>query len=71
MGRGADRVLLEIARLGFSDLRRLFHEDGRLKGPHEWDDDTAASISSIEIATRSVGDGMVEYVRISPHPSRS
>jgi phage terminase small subunit len=59
----ADRVLLEIARLGFSDLRRLFHEDGRLKRPHEWDDDTAASITSIEIATRHVGDGVVEHVR--------
>jgi Terminase small subunit len=25
----ADRALLEIARIAFSDLRRLFHEDGR------------------------------------------
>ena len=59
----ADRALLEIARLGFSDLRRLFHDDGRLKHPHEWDDDTAASIASIEVVTRSLGDGVVEYVR--------
>jgi phage terminase small subunit len=59
----ADRVLLEIARLGFSDLRRLFDEDGRLKRPDEWDDDTAASIVSIEIVSRSLGDGVVEYVR--------
>jgi phage terminase small subunit len=59
----ADRVLLEIARLGFSDLRRLFDEDGRLKRPDEWDDDTAASIASIEIVSRSLGDGVVEYVR--------
>jgi phage terminase small subunit len=59
----ADRALLEIARLGFSDLRRLFHEDGRLKHPNEWDDDTAASIASVEVVTRSLGDGVVEYVR--------
>jgi Terminase small subunit len=59
----ADRALLEIARLGFSDLRRLFHEDGRIKRPDEWDDDTAAAIASIEVVTRSVGDGVVEYVR--------
>ena len=58
----ADRALLEIARLGFSDLRRLFHGDGRLKHPHEWDDDTAASVASIEIVARKVGDGVVEYV---------
>jgi phage terminase small subunit len=59
----ADRTLLEIARVGFSDLRRIFHEDGRLKHPHEWDDDTAASIASVEVVTRNLGDGMVEYVR--------
>ena len=59
----ADRALLEIARLGFSDLRRLFHEDGRLKHPCEWDDDTAASVASIEVVTRNLGDGVVEYVR--------
>ena len=59
----ADRVLLEIARLGFSDLRRIFHQDGRLKRPDEWDDDTAAAISSVEIVTRDLGDGVVEYVR--------
>jgi phage terminase small subunit len=59
----ADRALLEIARVGFSDLRRLFHDDGRLKHPHEWDDDTAASVASVEVATRSLGNGEVEYVR--------
>jgi phage terminase small subunit len=59
----ADRTLLEISRISFSDLRRLFHDDGPLKHPHEWDDDTAASVASIEIATRSMGDGTIEYIR--------
>ena len=58
----ADRTLLEIARVGFSDLRRLFHEDGRLKHPLAWDDDTAASIASVEVVTRNLGDGGVEYI---------
>jgi phage terminase small subunit len=58
----ADRALLEIARIGFSDLRRLFHSDGRLKHPDEWDDDTAASIASVEIVTRNLGAGEVEYI---------
>jgi phage terminase small subunit len=57
-----DRALLEIARVGFSDLRRLFHQNGRLKHPDEWDDDTAASVASVEVVTRSLGDGVVEYV---------
>ena len=59
----ADRALVEIARLAFSDLRRLFHKDGRLKHPNEWDDDTAASVASIEVVTRNLRDGTVEYVR--------
>jgi phage terminase small subunit len=56
-------LVLEIARLAFADLRRLFHEDGRLKHPIEWDDDTAAPIASVEIVTRDLGDGKVAYVR--------
>lgn len=58
----ADRALVEIARLAFSDLRRLFHKNGRLKHPNEWDDDTAAAIASVEIVTRNRADGEVEHV---------
>lgn len=57
-----DRVLQELARLGFSDLRRIFAEDGRLLRPEEWPDDVAASVASIEVVTRSVGEGDVEHV---------
>lgn len=57
----ADRVLLELARLGMSDPRKLFDER-RLKCPQEWDDDTAAAIASIEVVTRSAGDDEIEYV---------
>ena len=57
-----DRALVEIARLAFSDLRRLFHKDGRLKHPNEWDDDTAASVASVEIVARNRSDGEVEHV---------
>lgn len=50
-----DRVLQELARLAFSDLRRAFKEDGSLKLPHEWDDDTAAAIAGVDTITTSVG----------------
>jgi len=43
-----DRVNQELARLAFSDPRKLFHEGGRAKLPNEWDDDTAAAVSGIE-----------------------
>ena len=56
------RVLKELGRIGFSDLRKAFDESGRLLSPEEWPDDMAAAISSVEVVTRSIGDGEVEYV---------
>lgn len=50
-----DRVLRELARLAFSDLRQAFREDGTLKLPHEWDDDTAAAMAGVDTTTSSVG----------------
>ena len=43
-----NRTLLENARVAFSDIRNLFGPGGRLLDPHEWDDDTAAAVASIE-----------------------
>ncbi|MDO6966972.1 terminase small subunit [Rhizobium alvei] len=69
INRGADRaevtvarVLQELSRIGFSDLRRAFDKSGRLLRPEEWDDDTAAAIASVEVVTRNIGDGEVEHV---------
>lgn len=62
----ADRVLLEIGRIATSDLRRAFNDDGGLKNPSVWDDDTAAAISSVKVVTRRApgggDDAEVEYV---------
>lgn len=56
-----DRVVLEIARLAFSDVRKLF--DGtRLKRMDEIDDATAAAISSVKVTTKQIGEGEVEHV---------
>jgi phage terminase small subunit len=61
-----DRVLLELARIGFSDIRTIFDEDGHLKPPHEYDDHTAACIASIEVVERpgtdQFGRPVLEYV---------
>lgn len=53
----ADRVLLEITRLGLSDPRKLFDDSGQLKPVHEWDDNTAATIASVEVVRRKNEDG--------------
>jgi phage terminase small subunit len=49
------RTLKELVRLGTSDIRKAFDENGRLKRPEDWDDDTAAAIAGIEVVSRSLG----------------
>jgi len=58
----ATDIRRELARIGFSDIRNLFDEYGRLKLPKDWNDDVAAAISSVEVVTKPLGDGEVEYV---------
>lgn len=45
----ADRVISETARLAFSDLRKLFDENGALKPVQQWPDDMAAAVSAVEV----------------------
>lgn len=49
----ADRVLKELGRIGFSDIRNVLTPLGHLRNPNEWDDDTAAAIAAIEVVTNS------------------
>ena len=59
-----DRVVQEIARIAFSDVRRLFDEDGQLKPVKDWSDEDAAAVKSIQVVRRpGVGkDEPDEYV---------
>jgi phage terminase small subunit len=43
-----ERVLKEYSRICFSDPRKAFNEKGMLKNIHDFDDDTAAAIASVE-----------------------
>lgn len=56
-GITADRVVLELARVALSDVRKLYRDDGTLKPPSEWDDDTAAAISGLESKEEFDSDG--------------
>lgn len=51
------RVMAELGRIGFSDIRKLFTEGGTLKPVQDLDDDSAAFVSSIKVVTRRVQDG--------------
>ena len=45
----AERVLMELARIAFSDVRALYDEQGRLKPIHELNDDQAAAITAVDV----------------------
>ena len=49
----ADRTMREIARIAYSDPRRLFREDGTLIPMHELPEDVSAAVASYEAEGRS------------------
>jgi phage terminase small subunit len=50
----AERTLLELARVGYSDIRKLFDpETGKMLPVHLLDADSAAAISGIEVEERT------------------
>ena len=60
----ATRVLEEIRRLSFADLRTLFDEQGNLRPIHELTAEQAACIASLEVVKRNLtaGDGHTDTV---------
>lgn len=52
-----DRVVKELARLAFFDIRQLVNPDGTPRPLHDLDDDTAAAVSGLEVAR--VGNAMI------------
>ena len=53
----ADRVLIELARIAFFDIRKLYREDGSMKAPHELDDDAAAVLAGVDVLEEFSGRG--------------
>ena len=49
----ANRVLQEIAKTAFVNIKDLYHSDGRLKQIHELDDETGAAIASIKVSQKA------------------
>lgn len=43
-----ERTLREVGSVLHNDPRRFFNRDGTIKPPHEWDDDMAMAVASIE-----------------------
>ena len=54
--READ-VLCETGHIAFSDLGKLFNENGTVKQPHEWPQEIAAAVASFEVFEVYRGQG--------------
>ena len=59
----ADMVLRELARIAFSDTRKLYNDDGSMKLPHELDDDTAASLAGVDTFEETSEGMVIGYTR--------
>jgi phage terminase small subunit len=49
----AERVLVELGRIGFSDIRKFYDKDGKLKVVTELDDDCAACLAGFDYTKAS------------------
>lgn len=60
----ASRVLEELRRLAFSDIRGLFDATGNLKPLHTLNEDEAAAIASMEVVVKNAqaGDGHMDTI---------
>lgn len=69
VGVTRERVLQEMAKLAFSDLRALYNEDGTLKHPHEWPEGAAGSVAGMDFETVRVrhedGSEVVERTEVA------
>jgi phage terminase small subunit len=52
-----EELLRELARIAFSDIRRYYHKDGRLKKVHELDTDAAAAMAGMDVEEIFEGRG--------------
>ena len=61
----ADRVILEIARIAFMDIKNIFDENGNLKRITELPEDISRAISSVEVSRSKNVDDDTEYELIA------
>jgi phage terminase small subunit len=54
-GLSVERTLREVARIAYSDPRKLYDKDGNLIPIHQLDDDTAATVASIKVVEMAGG----------------
>lgn len=51
-----DQVVRELAKVAFSDLRKVLTASGGLVDTQDWDDDVAGFVSSVEVVKKPSGE---------------
>lgn len=59
VGITRERIVQECARIAFSDIRKLFNEDGTFKKFKDMSDDAAAAIAGVDVVEQASVDGNV------------
>jgi phage terminase small subunit len=68
VGITADRVMVELGRMGFADVRQIFTASGQLRDIATLPDEVAAAVQQVEVVTKlstdvdEEGNREVEYV---------
>ena len=57
IGITADMIALELAKIGFADLRKFYTENNSLQNINELNDEAAGAISSVEVFEEFEGQG--------------
>jgi phage terminase small subunit len=62
-GLTVERTLQELARLAYSDPRKFYDADGKLKPIHQLDDDAAACVAGLEIDEIKADGNVIGYTK--------
>jgi phage terminase small subunit len=67
LGATQERVIEELAKMAFSDIRKIMTAEGNLLSPAHIDDETAGAIAGVETVARqagfdAAGERQIEYV---------
>lgn len=61
----ADKVVKELAKVAFFDIRKIYNEDGSLLKPSELDDDSAGAVMGLESFEDVLTAGVTRKVKLS------
>ncbi len=66
-----EKVVKELAKIGFMDPRKLFDENGKIKNIQDIEAEAAAAITEVTVNRRYIGEGeeeeIVKYKMASKH----